>query len=87
MGGYNGIRFLYILHVIKVILFVEWSGEKKTVAELDGPIHKYTRYYDYQRDLVLKKCSLRSLRLSNGELRNVVTVKKKILNLLEQQQY
>lgn len=92
LNGYRFVRqkpFIYGQNQKQRFFFIAdfYCAEKKTVVELDGPIHKYTRYYDYQRDLVMKKRSLRSLRLSNGELTNLVTVKKKILNFLVQQQY
>lgn len=60
-----------------------YCAEKKSVIEVDGSIHKYTQYYDYQRDLVLTKHDLSTLRIKNQELDDIATVKSKILNFLE----
>ncbi|MDZ7718807.1 MAG: endonuclease domain-containing protein [Balneolaceae bacterium] len=60
-----------------------YCAQKKLVIEVDGPVHEYQQYYDYQRDLVLEKLGLRTLRISNRELEDMETVKRKILNLLK----
>lgn len=88
LNGYRFVRqkpFIYDQNQKQRFFFIAdfYCAEKKTVVELDGPIHKYTRYYDYQRDLVLKKRGLRTLRISNKELLDIEEVKLKILGFLE----
>ena len=60
-----------------------YCAEKKLVVELDGKIHEYQTYYDYQRDLVLNKLGLTTLRIRNKELSEMEEVKRKILRHLE----
>jgi very-short-patch-repair endonuclease len=88
LNGYRFVRqkpFIYDQNQKQRFFFIAdfYCAEKKTVVELDGTIHKYTRYYDYQRDLVLKKHGLRTLRISNKELLDVEEVKVVILDFLE----
>lgn len=56
-----------------------YCADKKLVIELDGRIHRYQKYYDQQRDLILKKKGLKVLRFKNHELDNIDKVKKEIL--------
>jgi len=60
-----------------------YCAEKKLVVELDGKIHEYQTYYDNQRDLVLNKLGLMTLRIRNEELSDMKKVKRKILKYLE----
>ena len=60
-----------------------YCAEKKLVIEVDGPIHEYQQYYDYQRDLVIEKLGLRTARILNDELNDMEMVKNKILDLLK----
>ena len=59
-----------------------YCPSKKFVIELDGKIHDYQKYYDYQRDLVLERMDLQTLRIRNRELSNLNYVRSKILHEL-----
>jgi very-short-patch-repair endonuclease len=88
LDGYRFLRqkpFIYQQTNQKRYFFIAdfYCPEKKLVIELDGHIHDHQKYYDYQRDLVLQKLGLKTLRISNGELADVDAVKKKILNWLK----
>lgn len=88
LGGYRFVRqkpLIYDQNQKNSFFFIAdfYCAEKKFVLELDGPIHEYTQYYDYQRDLVLTKLELRTLRIKNKELYKIEIVKTKILNFLE----
>src|SRR5699024_2915300 len=60
-----------------------YCAKKKLVIELDGKVHDYQQYYDYQRDLVLERMGLSTLRIKNNELSEMEKVKRKILLTLE----
>jgi len=60
-----------------------YCPQKKLVIELDGRIHKFQQYHDYQRDVVLRNLGLKTLRISNEELDDMEAVKEKILNELK----
>lgn len=49
---------------------------------MEGPIHDYQQYYDYQRDLVIEKLGLKTVRVLNDELNDVEMVETKILDAL-----
>jgi very-short-patch-repair endonuclease len=51
---------------------------KKTVIELDGPIHEYNLEYDQFRDAEMVNLGLHILRLKNEELLVIKDVLKKI---------
>ncbi len=57
--------------------------EKQLIVELDGKIHDYQQYYDYNRDFVLEEIGLTTLRIKNEELEDVEKTKTKILNYME----
>ncbi len=57
-----------------------YCAQKKLVIEVDGPVHEYQQYYDYQRDLVVEKLGLRTVRILNDELNDMETVRSKILS-------
>lgn len=59
-----------------------YCAQKKLVIEVEGPVHEYQQYYDYQRNLVLVKLGLRTVRILNTELENIKVVKRKILRYL-----
>lgn len=89
LGGFRFVRqkpFIYEQNQNKRFFFIAdfYCPEKKLVIEVDGPIHEYQQYYDYQRDLVLEKLGLRTLRIMNEELEDIETVIRKILDLLEE---
>jgi len=88
LGGYRFLRqkpFIYNQSNNKKYFFIAdfYCPEKKLVIEIDGLIHEHQKYYDYQRDLVLHELDLKVLRLSNDEVQNIVSVKRKILSRLE----
>ncbi len=60
-----------------------YCHEKKTVIELDGPIHETTIEYDKFRDEELKKLGLKTLRLKNEDLYNMDEVLIKIKSFIE----
>jgi very-short-patch-repair endonuclease len=51
---------------------------KKTVIELDGPIHENNLEYDQFRDAEMVNLGLSILRIKNEELQNISDVLKKI---------
>jgi very-short-patch-repair endonuclease len=55
-----------------------YCDEKKTVIELDGPIHQNTEEYDRFRDLEMMEKGIHILRLKNDELINIDEVLKNI---------
>ena len=59
-----------------------YCAEKKLVIEVDGSIHAFTKYEDYQRDRVLRELGLRTIRIKNDELVDIEGVKKKIIKQL-----
>jgi very-short-patch-repair endonuclease len=57
-----------------------YSAEQKLVIELDGKIHEYQKYYDQERDLIIKKMGLTVIRFKNEEVRNLELLKTKIIS-------
>jgi len=57
-----------------------YSAEQKLVIELDGKIHEYQKYYDQERDLIIKKMGLTVIRFKNEEVRNTDVLKPKIIS-------
>ena len=53
------------------------------MIEVDGVVHEYQKYYDYQRDLILNELGLRVIRIKNEELSDIDVVKKRILDALK----
>jgi len=87
LNGYRFVRqkpFVYEQKRNKRYFFIAdfYCAEKKLVIELDGIVHEYTRYYDYQRDIVLEGLGLKTLRILNSELNDMEAVKRKILEFL-----
>jgi very-short-patch-repair endonuclease len=60
-----------------------YCHEKKTVIELDGPIHETTIEYDQFRDDELQRLGINILRLKNEELENMDDALLKIKQYLE----
>jgi very-short-patch-repair endonuclease len=87
LQGYRFVRqkpFIYKQQSQKCFFIADfYCPEKKFVIELDGKVHEYQQYYDYQRDQVLKELGLKTLRIKNEELKNIEQVKQKILEHLE----
>ncbi|MEX2346752.1 MAG: endonuclease domain-containing protein [Balneolaceae bacterium] len=61
-----------------------YCPQEKLVIELDGKVHEYQQYYDYQRDLVLREFGLTTIRFKNSDLGKIEKVLKKIINHLDQ---
>lgn len=59
-----------------------YCDAKKTVIELDGPIHLTTIEYDKFRDAEMENLNLKVLRLENEELQNMDEVLNKIKSFL-----
>ena len=90
LNGYRFVRqkpFVYEQKRNKRYFFIAdfYCAEKKLVIELDGIVHEYTRYYDYQRDIVLEELGLNTLRILNSELDDIEVVKEKILEFLSRE--
>ena len=56
-----------------------YCASKKTVIELDGPIHEENEEYDQFRDEEMRLLGLHVLRLKNEELSEMKTVIEKII--------
>jgi very-short-patch-repair endonuclease len=88
LGGYRFVRqkpFIYKEDNHRKYFFIGdfYCAKRKLVIELDGKIHEYQKYYDYQRDLVLQELHLQTIRIKNEELREIDKVKNRILRHLE----
>ncbi len=88
LGGYRFVRqkpFLYERQRNHNTFYIAdfYCAQKETVIEMDGKIHDYQKQYDYDRDLVLKELGLSTLRIRNGELRDIEVVKRRILDFME----
>ncbi|MCX6254568.1 MAG: endonuclease domain-containing protein [Bacteroidia bacterium] len=60
-----------------------YCDEKKTVIELDGPIHQTTLEYDEFRDSELDNLGIHVLRLKNDDLLNMKETLQRIENYLK----
>ena len=81
--GYKFLRqhpFVYNPYGFGVKYFVAdfYCDIKKTVIELDGPIHESSLEYDQFRDMEMVNLGLHILRIKNEELLNIIEVIKKI---------
>ena len=56
-----------------------YCASKKTVIELDGPIHEENEEYDQFRDEEMRLLGLHVLRVKNAELSEMSTVIEKII--------
>jgi len=59
-----------------------YCDEKKTVVELDGPIHEATVEYDEFRDAEMRNLGIHVLRLKNDKLLNIKKTLQRIKNYL-----
>ncbi len=87
LGEYRFVRqkpFIYKEDNRRKYFFIGdfYCAKRKFVIELDGEIHEYQKYYDYQRDLVLQELDLQTMRIKNEELREIDKVKGRILRRL-----
>jgi very-short-patch-repair endonuclease len=60
-----------------------YCDKKKTVIELDGPIHQNTEDYDQFRDNEMKEMGIHVLRLKNNELKNITKILQNIKSSLD----
>jgi leucyl-tRNA synthetase len=63
---------------VKYFVVDFYSDIKKTVIELDGPVHEYNLEYDQFRDAEMVNLGLHILRMKNEELLVIKDVLKKI---------
>jgi very-short-patch-repair endonuclease len=87
LSGYKFLRqhpIVYKAYYKGVNYFIAdfYCNEKKTVIELDGPIHETTVTYDEFRDLEMSNLGIHVLRLKNDELLNIKETLQKIENYL-----
>jgi leucyl-tRNA synthetase len=87
LSGFKFLRqhpFLYKGNLKRLNYFIAdfYCFEKKTVVELDGPVHETTGEYDQFRDSEMQELGIHVLRLKNDELKNMNEVLKKILTFL-----
>jgi very-short-patch-repair endonuclease len=61
-----------------------YCAEAKLAIELDGKIHERTVERDINRDAILNNLGIRVLRISNEELKDMISVLKKIELALKQ---
>ena len=85
--GYKFLRqhpILYSGNLIRFNYFVAdfYCDAKKTVIELDGPVHDNSIEYDQFRDSQLQEIGLHILRIRNEELQNMNKVLQKIVDFL-----
>jgi len=88
MNGYKFLRqypIVYKQEQTKYLFFIAdfYCAQKKLVIELDGGYHRKQKYYDNQRDLVLEKMEINTIRIKNEELDDLEFVKRNIINALE----
>ncbi|HKJ45558.1 MAG TPA: endonuclease domain-containing protein [Balneolales bacterium] len=88
MNGYKFLRqypIVYKQEQTKYVFFIAdfYGAQKKLVIELDGGYHRKQEYYDNQRDLVLEKMEINTIRIKNEELDDLEFVKRYIINALE----
>ena len=60
-----------------------YCADMDLVIELDGKVHELQKEYDYNRNLVLNGLGLKVLRIQNKELKDLESVKRKILTYLK----
>jgi very-short-patch-repair endonuclease len=87
LSGYKFLRQHPIVYnpygsVVKYFVADFYCDSKKTVIELDGPIHENNLEYDQFRDAEMVNLGIQILRIKNEELLNIDEVLKKIENYL-----
>jgi len=60
-----------------------YCSKLKLVLEVDGKIHEYQKYYDKERDNVIRELGLEVLRIENEETINSDKVRSKILEKID----
>ena len=87
LSGYKFLRqhpIIYKADYLGLNYFIAdfYCDSKKTVIELDGPVHNETVEYDKFRDEVMLEKGLHVLRIKNEELSNINSVLQKIMSFL-----
>jgi leucyl-tRNA synthetase len=87
LSGYKFLRqhpILYKGNLLRYNYFIAdfYCYEKKTVIEIDGPVHEVTTEYDAFRDEEMKDLGLHILRIKNEELNHIEKVLSKIETFL-----
>jgi len=87
LSGYKFLRqhpIIYSGNLIRFNYFVAdfYCDAKKTVIELDGPVHDKSIEYDQFRDSQLQEIGLHILRIRNEELQYMNKVLQKIVDFL-----
>ncbi len=83
LAGYRFLRqhpILYKGNLTRYNYFIAdfYCDEKKTVIEVDGPIHEESEEYDEFRDSELQELGIKVLRIKNEELENMPEVLNRI---------
>jgi len=83
LSGFKFLRqhpLIYKGDLIRLRYFVAdfYCHEKRTLIELDGPVHDINKEYDAFRDSELEYLGYNILRIKNEELTNIEIVLKKI---------
>ena len=83
LSGYKFLRQHPIVYnpdglAVKYFVADFYCDIKKTVIELDGPIHESNLEYDLFRDAEMVNLGLHILRIKNEELQNINDVLRKI---------
>lgn len=86
--GYKFLRqhpILYKGNLIRYNYFIAdfYCYEKKTVIELDGPVHDENEDYDTFRDSEMEELGIHVLRIKNEELKNMQKVHSRIKSFLD----
>ncbi len=89
LNGYKLLRqhpLLYEGNLKRYNYFIAdfFCDEKKSIIELDGPIHDEHKEYDEFRDLELHDLGFHILRIKNEELNDMKNVLEKIESFLNQ---
>jgi very-short-patch-repair endonuclease len=86
----NGIKFIRQHPIIyennknELFFFIAdfYCAEYKIAIELDGKIHEFRKQKDYNRDLILNKNGIKTIRIKNEEISEIDVVKDKIMSFL-----
>ena len=87
LNGYKFLRqhpIVYDSMTVPVKFYVLdfYCDSKKAAIELEGKIHDYQISYDKKREFDIRMRGIQILRIKNSELKDIVNVKKKILDFL-----
>jgi len=89
LSGYKFLRqhpIIYKGNLTRYNFFIAdyYCDQKKTIIELDGPIHESSEDYDEFRDRELAEIGLCVIRIRNEELKNMKKVLERIVNIFHQ---